>query len=137
MFSKERLANAFRRWGYLQADLDPLGRLKPFVHADLQDAGKEDAERWHRIYCGSIGVEFMHIHFRDRCEWVTRRMEEAWREPNTIQLCGGWRRPSYSSVLSTNGMWAPNATPWRDAPRSFPCSTQSLISAANAVPDAA
>jgi 2-oxoglutarate dehydrogenase E1 component len=82
MFSKERLANAFRRWGYLQADLDPLGRLEPFVHADLQDAGKEDAERWHRIYCGSIGVEFMHIHFRDRCEWVARRMEEAWREPN-------------------------------------------------------
>jgi hypothetical protein len=108
MFSKERLANAFRRWGYLQADLDPLGRLEPFVHADLQDAGKESAER---------------------------KRHGASR--TTVQLCGGWRRPSYSSVLSTNGMWAPNATPWRDAPRSFPCSTQSLISAANAVPDAA
>jgi 2-oxoglutarate dehydrogenase complex dehydrogenase (E1) component-like enzyme len=112
MFSKERLAT-------LSADGVTSKRTSTRWEdwsrssADLQDAGKESAERWHRIYCGSIGVEFMHIHFRDRCEWVTRRMEEAWREPNTIQLCGGWRRPSYSSVLFTDGMWAPNATPRR------------------------
>jgi hypothetical protein len=48
MFSKECLANAFRRSGYLQADLDPLGRLSPFVHPDLDDASGEEADRWRR-----------------------------------------------------------------------------------------
>ena len=32
------LADAFRRWGYLQSDLDPMGRIAPFEHPDLADA---------------------------------------------------------------------------------------------------
>jgi 2-oxoglutarate dehydrogenase E1 component len=75
MFLKDPLANAFRRWGYLQANLDPLGRLKPLAHPDLDDASGDEADRWRRIYCGSVGAEFMHMHFRDRSEWVARRME--------------------------------------------------------------
>src|SRR2546425_992940 len=49
-------AEVFRRWGYLAADLDPLGRLAPVHHPDL-DAALRDAERseeaasWRRIYC--------------------------------------------------------------------------------------
>jgi 2-oxoglutarate dehydrogenase E1 component len=70
-----RLADAFRRWGYLQADLDPLGRLTPLVHADLEGAEGAEAERWRSIYCGPIGAEFMQIRFADRARWIARRME--------------------------------------------------------------
>ena len=52
--------DAFRRWGYLEADLDPLGRLKPAAHPELA-LGGDEAERARRWYCGTIAVEFMHI----------------------------------------------------------------------------
>ena len=51
----------FRRWGYLQAQLDPLGQYlppEPFPELDLDGP---DADEARRIYCGTIGVEFMHI----------------------------------------------------------------------------
>lgn len=86
MFLKDPLANAFRRWGYLQADLDPLGRLEALPHADLDDASGDEADRWRRIYCGSVGVEFMHMCFRDRCEWVARRMEETDAVPDRWRI---------------------------------------------------
>jgi 2-oxoglutarate dehydrogenase E1 component len=86
MFLKDPLANAFRRWGYLQADLDPLGRLEALPHADLDDASGDEADRWRRIYCGSVGAEFMHMCFRDRCEWVARRMEETDAVPDRWRI---------------------------------------------------
>ncbi|PYQ10251.1 MAG: 2-oxoglutarate dehydrogenase E1 component [Acidobacteria bacterium] len=70
------LADGFRRWGYLQADLDPLGRLKPIVHPDLEKLSGPSAKRWRSIYCGPIGVEFQHIHYPDRCRWVAEHMEK-------------------------------------------------------------
>ncbi len=66
--------DAFRRWGYLEADLDPLGRLKPQPHADLAGTGPE-AEAARKVYCGSIGVEFMHLPYPDRCRWIAEKME--------------------------------------------------------------
>jgi 2-oxoglutarate dehydrogenase E1 component len=69
------LADAFRRWGYLQADLDPLGRLIRFVHADLEGARGTEADRWRRIYCGPIGAEFMHLRDRSVAEWVAAWLE--------------------------------------------------------------
>ena len=76
------LADSFRRWGYLQADLDPLGRLKPFVHADLEHAAGEEADHWRRIYCGPIGAEFMHLRRREVAEWVAARMEGRSEDPD-------------------------------------------------------
>jgi len=72
---EDRLAEAFRRWGYLQADLDPLGRLPRMSHPDLEAGAGSDADRWRSIYCGAIGVEFLHIPHPDRCRWVAQRME--------------------------------------------------------------
>jgi 2-oxoglutarate dehydrogenase E1 component len=66
--------DAFRRWGYLQAAVDPLGRLPPFRHPELDGAGPE-AESARRVYCGPIGAEFMHLPDPDRCAWVAGRME--------------------------------------------------------------
>ncbi len=70
----ERLQDAFRRWGYLAADLDPLGRLLPEQHPEIREKGPE-AERFRKYYCGSIGVEFMHIPDPERRRWIQERME--------------------------------------------------------------
>jgi len=32
---QERVLDAFRRWGYLQANLDPLGHFAPLPHSEL------------------------------------------------------------------------------------------------------
>jgi 2-oxoglutarate dehydrogenase E1 component len=66
--------DAFRRWGYLQARLDPLGRLKPWPHPELDTPGPQ-AEEARGVYCGPIGVEFMHLPYPDRCAFVRERME--------------------------------------------------------------
>src|SRR5271166_2996610 len=70
----ERVMDAFRRWGYLQANLDPLGHFTPLPHPEL-DASGEAADAARRIYSGSIGVEFMHIPDPERRLWVQERME--------------------------------------------------------------
>src|SRR5262245_4811806 len=67
--------DAFRRWGYLEAQLDPLGRLTPQRHPDLAVADGSEAEQARRIYAGSIGVEFMHIADPKVREWVAQQME--------------------------------------------------------------
>ncbi len=75
------LADLFRRWGHLQADLDPLGRLRPWRHPDLEAAAsregvdREEASLLRAIYCGPIGAEFMHLRDPERCRFVAERME--------------------------------------------------------------
>jgi 2-oxoglutarate dehydrogenase E1 component len=66
----QQVLDAFRRWGYLQADLDPLGRLEPAPHPDLDELAGDAAEAGRRHYSGTIGVEFMHIADPDRRRWV-------------------------------------------------------------------
>ena len=71
---RERVFDAFRHWGYLEADLDPLGFLHPVPHPELQIEG-ELAQEARRIYCGTVGVEFMHITDPERRRWIQERME--------------------------------------------------------------
>ena len=71
---QERALDAFRRWGYLQANLDPLGHFAPLPHPELDQSGSE-ADDARRIYSGSIGVEFMHIPDLERRQWIQERME--------------------------------------------------------------
>jgi len=66
--------DAFQRWGYLEAALDPLGLVQPRRHSELAGQG-EAAVRARRWYCGPIGVEFMHIPDPERRRWVQERME--------------------------------------------------------------
>jgi 2-oxoglutarate dehydrogenase E1 component len=72
--SDEPVFDAFRRWGYLAADLDPLGYLRPLSPPELALEG-EAAARARKCYCGSIGAEFMHIPDGECRQWVTERME--------------------------------------------------------------
>ena len=72
--ARKQILDAFRRWGYLQAALDPLGRLAATPVADLDVFG-EDATFARRIYCGPIGAEFMHIPDRDKRRWIEEQLE--------------------------------------------------------------
>src|SRR5215472_10442920 len=71
---RERIFDLFRLWGYLQADLVPLGLFKPIVHPELQISG-EFADQARHYYCGTIGVDFMHIADPERRRWIQQHME--------------------------------------------------------------
>jgi 2-oxoglutarate dehydrogenase E1 component len=67
--------DAFRRWGYLESTLDPLGLATPPSQPELAVHGPS-ADRFRAWYCGPIGVEFMHIPDPVRRRWVRERMEQ-------------------------------------------------------------
>jgi len=71
---RERIFELFRQWGYLEADLDPLGFFEPGPHPDLPVDG-EFQEAARRFYSTTIGVEFMHIADPGRRRWIEERME--------------------------------------------------------------
>jgi 2-oxoglutarate dehydrogenase E1 component len=71
---RERIFDAFRRWGYLEADLDPLGFFRPAPVLELQIEG-EIAREARRVYSGTVGVEFMHIADPERRRWIQEHME--------------------------------------------------------------
>ncbi len=96
------LIRSYRVRGHLEAHLDPLGLQVPKPHPELdpRSYGFTDAD-WDRgifidnvlgresatlreistilreTYCGSIGVEFMHIQDPDQKSWIQRRVEGA------------------------------------------------------------
>src|SRR5216684_3075622 len=72
---RERVFDAFRRWGYLEATLDPLGFLEPQKRPELDGLAGEAAEEARRIYCGTVGADFMHLPDPERRRWITERME--------------------------------------------------------------
>lgn len=78
---KERVFDAFRRWGYLEADLIPLRIQPPLKVPDLEITGPV-ADSARAMYCGTIGVEFMHIPERLRREWIREKFESAAPEPD-------------------------------------------------------
>ncbi len=75
--NSDKIREAFRRWGYLQANLDNFGRLTPLTHAEVDGFSASETKQWRQIYCGSIGVEFMHIYLSDRVAWIAEQMERA------------------------------------------------------------
>src|SRR6266849_1178172 len=78
---RERIFDAFRRWGYLAADLDPLGFFRPQSHPELALTGAV-AELARRYYCGTIGAEFMHLPDPARRRWIAERIETTPPEPD-------------------------------------------------------
>ncbi len=99
------LIRSYRVRGHLEARLDPLGLVVPpthqeldprsygFTDADLDKSifidnvlGRETATLREIVqilrdtYCGSIGVEFMHIQDPEQKSWIQRKVEGApWR----------------------------------------------------------
>lgn len=96
---------AYRRLGHLHANTDPLGLMKPvnnpilslnyygFAEFDLnkvvnassyaalsqpQVKLSELQDSLKRVYCGSIGFEYMHINRSDEVEWIRDRIEKSY-----------------------------------------------------------
>src|ERR1700680_3993339 len=71
---RERVFNAYRQWGYLEGDLDPLGFLRPRNTPELEHEG-DYAREARTIYSSTIGVEINHIYSPERRRWIYERME--------------------------------------------------------------
>ncbi|WP_448605700.1 2-oxoglutarate dehydrogenase E1 component [Neorickettsia risticii] len=85
------LKDAYRRFGYLAADLDLLGLVKPIVRPELNPEfhGLSDVScslssgftveqivcEMHAVYCGHIGVQFMHLSDNNEVTWLKERLE--------------------------------------------------------------
>ncbi len=73
--SREATFDIFRRWGYLQASLDPLGQYLPPEPFPTPAPDGPDAQEARRYYCGPIGAEFMHIPSPEKRAWIQERLE--------------------------------------------------------------
>jgi 2-oxoglutarate dehydrogenase E1 component len=71
---RERIFAAYRQWGYLEGDLDPLGFLRPRETPELEREG-EYAREARAIYSSTIGVEINHIYAPERRRWIYEQME--------------------------------------------------------------
>ncbi|WP_366555867.1 2-oxoglutarate dehydrogenase E1 component [Aquibaculum sediminis] len=94
------LIRAYRVRGHLEAQLDPLGLVKVEPHPELDPKSygfsdsdmdrpifidnvlgmeiatlREIVQALRETYCGSIGVEFMHIQDPDQKRWIQERIE--------------------------------------------------------------
>ena len=72
---RERIFYLFRRWGFYEATLDPLGFFTPLKCPDLEGLSGEYVEEARRYYCGTIGVEFLHIPELERRSWIAEHVE--------------------------------------------------------------
>ena len=73
--SRNQALDAFRRWGYLQAELDPLGQYLPPAAVPELDLHGPDADEARGFYCGTVAAEFMHIPDAARRGWIQDRLE--------------------------------------------------------------
>jgi 2-oxoglutarate dehydrogenase E1 component len=96
-----KLIQAYRTWGHRASMLDPLGFTTPPSHAELDptwygfdvadlqksiyvnDLGFENTalkdviQKLHKIYCGKIGIEFMHLENTLERKWIQDRFEDS------------------------------------------------------------
>ena len=77
----EQTLDIFRRWGYLQASLDPLGQYLPPEPFPAPVLDGESASLARKYYCGTVAAEFMHIIDPDRRHWLQKRMEQSSSTP--------------------------------------------------------
>ena len=82
----EAIFDIFRRWGYLQASLDPLGQYLPPEPFPVPVPEGEIAAAARAIYCGTIGVEFMHIVNPEQRQWLQQQMEQTPPKPDQARI---------------------------------------------------
>ena len=105
------LIRSYRVRGHLAATLDPLGIHQPEEHAELDYRSygfteadldrrifidnvmgldnptlREIVEQVRETYCGTIGVEFMHIQEPDQKQWIQERVEGHHNQPDFTPL---------------------------------------------------
>lgn len=76
----------FRRWGYLQASLDPLGQYLPPEPFPTPAPEGEFAAEARGYYCGTIAAEFMHIPSPEQRQWLEEKMEQKPAKQNQAHI---------------------------------------------------
>jgi 2-oxoglutarate dehydrogenase E1 component len=71
---RDQVFDAFRRWGYREANLDPLGIMQPVKVQELELSGAA-ADEARSIYSATVGAEFMHLPEPERRAWIADRLE--------------------------------------------------------------
>jgi 2-oxoglutarate dehydrogenase E1 component len=83
---RETIFDIFRRWGYLQASLDPLGQYLPPEPFPTPAPEGDIAKEARSYYCGTIAAEFMHIASPEQRQWLQERMEQSAPKPDQKQI---------------------------------------------------
>lgn len=83
---REAVFDIFRRWGFLQASLDPLGQYLPADPFPTPAPEGELAAEARRYYCGTIAIEFMHIANPEQRRWLQERIEQTPAKPNQAHI---------------------------------------------------
>lgn len=86
---REVTFDIFRRWGYLQASLDPLGQYLPPEPFPTPAPDGPDAQEARRYYCGTIGAEFMHIPSSEKRAWIQEQLERDYKAADTKRILSG------------------------------------------------
>lgn len=77
------LAEAWRRFGWQRARLDPLGHAPPPEHAELDPCrwglAASEADHLRAAYAGTIGWQVGHIQDDRRRAWLAEQAEGAWQ----------------------------------------------------------
>ncbi|RIB08573.1 oxoglutarate dehydrogenase, E1 component [Gigaspora rosea] len=72
-----------KHYGFTEEDLDRQFSLGPGILTQFAKSGgkrekktlREIIEYCKRIYCGPIGIEYVHIPYRFQCDWIRSRVE--------------------------------------------------------------
>src|SRR5580698_3623898 len=83
---REVVFDIFRRWGYLQASLDPLGQYLPPEPFPVAVPEGETAAEARQFYSGTFGVEFMHIPNVEQRQWLQERIEQQTPKPDQAHI---------------------------------------------------
>ena len=84
--AREATFDVFRRWGYLQTALDPLGQYLPGEPFPVAVHEGDDAQETRSFYCGTIAAEFMHIASPERRQWLQAQMERPAPVPDQARV---------------------------------------------------
>jgi len=79
---REAIFDVFRRWGYLQSWLDPLGQYLPPEQFPVPTPTGPIADEAREFYSKTFGVEFMHISSPEQRLWIQRQVEEPTPRPD-------------------------------------------------------
>lgn len=79
---RETTFDIFRRWGYLQASLDPLGQYLPPEPFPVAVPEGDFAAEARSYYCGNFAAEFMHIPSPEQRQWLQEQLEQPTPKPD-------------------------------------------------------
>jgi 2-oxoglutarate dehydrogenase E1 component len=84
---REQIFDIFRRWGYLQATLDPLGQFLPPEPFPIATTPEGDiAAEARSFYCGNFAIEFMHIPNLEQRQWLQEQIERPAPKPDQAHI---------------------------------------------------